>query len=92
MSDLENISWEGTIEPRADPVHGLPRECETVKVGWYCGLGRGWEWTNNGYEPSECGAQFETVETREDWESESCAATCPECGGELSQSTIAQSS
>ena len=56
---------------------------------WYYGMYVGppkWQMFGDWvYEPGECGEQFETQEEMEDWGEESCAAVCPKCEAELTQ-------
>ena len=57
-----------------------------VVVHWYCGCYAGpFHWHRDVYEGHECGEEFDTVESIEDWDAELCSATCPKCGFHLTQ-------
>ena len=58
-----------------------------MKIRWHCGYYVGpmkWQGTEV-YEPDECGTEFDTEVSEEEWIYGDATAICPRCGAELYQ-------
>jgi hypothetical protein len=60
-----------------------------VKIAWYCchyvGSSK-WKWSGDWVlEPDECCTDFETEDTKANWDDNCCTAICPNCGADLYQ-------
>lgn len=64
------------------------KECHEslIRIKWYCGLQKYVTLFSREGDESECGCEFETLTHKDDWDSGVATATCPNCGGELTQS------
>jgi hypothetical protein len=58
----------------------------SFRVRWYCGHYYGHpRWIGDTYEPDDCDTTFETLVSKEEWDTESASVVCPKCKQQLWQ-------